>query len=177
MVGEIVCSSRKHVVCYCIVVVVVHQAYIRLSTTHGHITDCKLESGVYAGVYGWWFNVDPSCLGRTIYARQFLGAKPPIQFRHRRAERITQTIYTDSEPPSRMPNLLMPSAKLRTANLPFLRLWCAAVGDRTPASRTPSGRSNHNTTRGRWAGVGIRQKHLVALLATWWKMSVARTIF
>ncbi len=33
---------------------------------------------------------------------------------------ITQIIYTDSEPPSRMPNSLMPSAKLRSANLPFL---------------------------------------------------------
>ncbi len=31
-------------------------------------------------------NVDPSCLGRTIYARQFLGAKPPIQFCHRWSE-------------------------------------------------------------------------------------------
>ncbi len=25
-------------------------AYSRLSTTHGHITDCKLDSVVYAGV-------------------------------------------------------------------------------------------------------------------------------
>ncbi len=31
---------------------------------------------------------------------------------------ITQTIYTDSEPPSRLPNSLMPSAKVRSANLP-----------------------------------------------------------
>ncbi len=54
---------------------------------------------------------------------------------------ITQTIYTDSEPPSRMPNSLMPSAKLRSANFHFLCLWCDAVGDRTPASCTPSGRS------------------------------------
>ncbi len=38
-------------------------------------------------VNAWWFNVDLSCLGRTIYARQFLGAKPPIQVRHRWAER------------------------------------------------------------------------------------------
>ncbi len=28
----------------------VNQAYSRLSTTHGHITDCKLYSVVYAGV-------------------------------------------------------------------------------------------------------------------------------
>ncbi len=28
----------------------VNQAYSRLSTTHGDITDCKLESVVYAGV-------------------------------------------------------------------------------------------------------------------------------
>ncbi len=26
------------------------QVYSRLSTTHGHITDCKLDSVVYAGV-------------------------------------------------------------------------------------------------------------------------------
>ncbi len=37
-------------------------------------------------VYAFWSNVDLSCLGRTIYARQFLGVKPPIQFRHRCAE-------------------------------------------------------------------------------------------
>ncbi len=65
-------------------------------------------------------------------------------------KRITQTIYTDSEQPSRMPNSLMASAKLRSANLPFLRLWCDAVGDRTPASHTPSRRSNHYATRGRY---------------------------
>ncbi len=28
----------------------VNQAYSRLSTTHSHITDCKLDSVVYAGV-------------------------------------------------------------------------------------------------------------------------------
>ncbi len=33
---------------------------------------------------------------------------------------ITQTIYTDSAPPNRMPNSLMPSGKLRSANLPIL---------------------------------------------------------
>ncbi len=27
-----------------------NQAYSRLSTTHGHITDCKFDSVVYAGV-------------------------------------------------------------------------------------------------------------------------------
>ncbi len=35
----------------------------------------------------WWFNVDMSCLGRTVYARQFLGTKLPIQLRHRGTER------------------------------------------------------------------------------------------
>ncbi len=40
-----------------------NQAYSRLSTTHGHITDCKFDSVVYA----WWFSVDLSCLGQTIY--------------------------------------------------------------------------------------------------------------
>ncbi len=38
-----------------VVEVEVNQAYSRLSTTHGHITDCKLDSVVYAGVAccGW----------------------------------------------------------------------------------------------------------------------------
>ena len=58
------------------------QAYSRLSTTHGHTTDYKLDSVVYADVCVR-VNVDLSCFGRTIYARQFLGAKPPIQSRHR----------------------------------------------------------------------------------------------
>ena len=59
------------------------------------------------------------------------------------------TIYTVSEPPSQLSNSLMPSAKPRIANLQFLRLWYDAVGDRTPPSRTPSGRSSHYATRGR----------------------------
>ncbi len=42
---------------------------------------------------------------------------------------VTQTIYTDSEPPSRMPNSLMPSAKLRSAYLAFLRLWSKPATD------------------------------------------------
>ncbi len=95
------------------------------------------------------FNVDLSCLGWTIYARQFW--VPSHRFNSARGEQkeITQTIYTDSEPPSRLPNSLMPSAKLRSANLPFLRLWYDAVGNRTPTSHTPSGRSTHYPTRGR----------------------------
>ena len=39
---------------------------------------------------------------------------------------------TDSEPPSRLPN---PVGRQRQASQ-LLRLWCDAVGDRTPASRT-----------------------------------------
>ncbi len=81
----------------------VNQAYSRLSTTHGQqITDCKLDSVVYTGVYAWWFNVDLSCLGQTIYmyAQQFW--VPSHRFNSATGEQkgITQTIYTDSEPPS-----------------------------------------------------------------------------
>ncbi len=36
----------------------------------------------------------------------------------------------------------------------FLRLWCDAVGDRSPASRTPSGRCNHCATQGRSNVIG-----------------------
>ncbi len=62
---------------------------------------------------------------------------------------ITQTIYTASEPPSRLSNSLMPSDKLRSGNLPVFTYWCDAVGDQTPASRTLSGRSNHYATQER----------------------------
>ncbi len=51
-----------------------NQAYSRLSTTHGHITDCKLDLVVYAGVC-MAITVDLSCLGRTIYARQIFGCQ------------------------------------------------------------------------------------------------------
>ncbi len=86
----------------------VNQAYSRLSTTHGHITDCKLDSVVYAGVCVW-VNVDLSCLGRTIYTRQFLGASHRFNSATGEPKWITQTSYTDSEPPSRLPNSLRKS--------------------------------------------------------------------
>ncbi len=56
-----------------------NQAYSRLSTTHGHITDCKLEPVVYAGVCVvilMW-----TCLvwAERATPDSFFGAKPPIQ--------------------------------------------------------------------------------------------------
>ncbi len=77
----------------------VNQAYSRLSTTHGHITDCKLDSVVYAGVFVWVV-VDLSCLGRTIYARQFFGCQvtdsvPPHVSRK---ESLRPFILTPSRP-------------------------------------------------------------------------------
>ncbi len=100
--------------------------------------DCKLDSVVYVGVCVW-VNVDLSWLGQTIYARHFLGAKPPIQFRYRWAKRwITQTIYTDPERPSRLPKSSMPSTKLRSANLPLstsLVWWRSGIESRPPTPR------------------------------------------
>ena len=93
----------------------------------------------------WWFNVDLSCLGWTIYAPTIFGCQAtesiPLQVSRSEQKGITETIYADSELPSGMPNSLMPSAKLRSVNLLFLRLWWDAVGDRTAAYRTPSGHS------------------------------------
>ncbi len=63
---------------------------------------------------------------------------------------ITQTIYTDSEPPSQMPNSLMPSAKLSSANLPFFTSLVWRGRGSNHGLRTPSGRSNHYATQGRW---------------------------
>ncbi len=96
-----------------------NQAYSRLSTTHGHITDGKLDSGVYAGVCVvilMW-----TCL---VWAEQSTPDNfwvPSHRFSSATGEQrgIIQNIYTDSEPPSRMRNSLMPSAKLRSAILPF----------------------------------------------------------
>ncbi len=70
-------------------------------------------------VYAWWVNVELSCFGRATYARQFWVPSHRFNFATGEQKGITQAIYTDSEPRSRMPNSLMPSAKLRSANLPF----------------------------------------------------------
>ncbi len=122
-------------------------------------------------VYVWWFNVDLFVWAERSTPDNFLGSSHRFNSATGEQKGIIQTIYTDSKPPSWMPNSLMPSAKLRSANLPFLRLFfiyfffiqrhfsnftCDAVGDRTPASRTPSGRSNHCATRGRGHDVGMQ---------------------
>ncbi len=91
--------------------------------------------------------MDLSCLGRTIYARQFWVASHRFNSATGGQKGITQTIYTDSEQPSRMPNSLMPSAKLRSANLLTSLVWC---GRGSNPSRTPKGRTNHYATWGRY---------------------------
>ncbi len=58
------------------------RSYHRLQVRFGGVCRCMQ---VYAGVGG--VNLDLSCLGRMIYARQFLSAKLPTQFLHRRAEK------------------------------------------------------------------------------------------
>ncbi len=52
---------------------------------------------------------------------------------------ITQTIYTDSEPPSRFPNSFMPRAKLRRAKPPIFHIFGvtrSGIEPRPPAPRT-----------------------------------------
>ncbi len=66
---------------------------------------------------------------------------------------ITQAIYSeisDPEPPSRMPNSLMPSAKLRSANLPFLYLFGVTRSGIEP--RPPAPRADVLTTMLRGGG-------------------------
>ncbi len=81
----------------------------RLSATEGHITDCKLDSVVYASVCRCRCgDLDQSCLGWMIYARPFLGCQgndsllPHVSRNH-------WDHYTDSEPASQLPNSLVPS--------------------------------------------------------------------
>ncbi len=110
------------------------RSYHRLQGGFGGVCRCmRVQVG--------WDNLNLFCLGRTTYARQFLGAKPPTQFRHRWEERNHSDHYTDSEPANQFPKPLVPSWEAQTSQ--FLRLWCDAVGDRIPASHTPSGRFNH----------------------------------
>ncbi len=74
----------------------------RLSTTHGHITDCKLDSVVHAGVclvILMW-----TCL---VWAEQSTADNfwvPSHRSNSATGEQkgITQTIYTHSEPPCRL---------------------------------------------------------------------------
>ncbi len=120
------------------------QAYSRLSTTHGHIADWKMVSVVYAGVCVailMW-----TCL---VWAEQSTPDNfwvPSHRFNSATGEQkgITQTIYTDSEPPSRLPNSLMPSAKLRSANLPVFYVF--GVTRSRIESRPPAPRADALTT-------------------------------
>ena len=138
------------------------QAYSRLSTTHrlqvGFGGGCRCMHGELMWTWFVWAEGStPDTFG--VPSHRFNSATGEQEW-------ITQTIYTDSEPPSRLSNSLMPSAKLRNANLPVLRLCCDAVGDRTPSSPTPTERSNHYATRGQspidgqkvWLGVRRRSK-------------------
>ncbi len=114
-----------------------NQAYSRPSTTHGHITDCKLDSVVYQ-VYAcelMW-----TCLAWAEWSTPESFWVPSHRFNSATGEHegITQTIYTDSQPPSRLPNSLMPSAKLRSVDLPgftTLALPRSGTDPRPPAPR------------------------------------------
>ncbi len=98
-----------------------NQAYCRLSTTHGSYHWLQVAFGgvcrCMRGDLMW------TCLVWAERSTPNSFWVPSHRFNSAKGEQkgITQTIYTDSEPPSRMPNSLMPSAKLRSANLPFFR--------------------------------------------------------
>ncbi len=91
----------------------VNHAYSRRSATHGQVGFggmCRYMRGDLM-----W-----TCLVWTERSTPDNFGVPSHRFNSAIGEQkeITQTIYTDSEPPSRMPNSLMPSANLRSANLP-----------------------------------------------------------
>ncbi len=80
----------------------VNQAYSRLSTTHGHITDCKLDSVVYVGVYAC--EIMWTCLVRAerstpdIFACQATDSIPPQVSRKESLRPFTRFILTSSWP-------------------------------------------------------------------------------
>ncbi len=94
--------------------------------------------------------MDLSCLGRTIYARHFWVLSNRFNSATGEQKGITQTIYTDSEPPSRTSNSLMPSAKLRSANLPFFYVFGVTRSGIEP--RPPAPRADALTTMLRGGG-------------------------
>ena len=78
-----------------------NQAYSRLSTAHGHITDCKLDLVVYAGVCVC-VNVDLSCLGPNDLRSTIFGfqATDPIPPQVSRKESLRPIILAPSRPVS-----------------------------------------------------------------------------
>ncbi len=76
-------------------------------------------------VYEWWFNGDLFWGHRSTPDNVWV---PSYQFNSTTGKQkgITQIIYTDSEPSSQMPNSSIPSAKMRSANLPVFTslVWC-----------------------------------------------------
>ena len=103
----------------------------------------------------------------TVFGCQATDSIPPQVSR----KAITRTINTDSEPPSRIPNSLMPSTKLRSANLHFVRLWYDTVGDRIPVSRTPS----PLTTMLRGGGPFVERTQ-TPIEATVWRMATGKKL-
>ncbi len=107
--------------------------------------------------------MDLSCLGRTIYAQQFW--VPSHRFYSATGEQtgITQTIYTDSQPSSRMPTSLMPRAKLRAQTSHFLRLGVTRSGIEP---RPPAPRADDLTTRLRRGGLRGYRGYTYSCLVT-----------
>ena len=60
----------------------VNQAYSQLSTTHGHITDCKLDSVVYACELMWTCLVGPNDRRPTVLRCQATDSIPPHMSRN-----------------------------------------------------------------------------------------------
>ncbi len=85
---------------------------------------------------------------------------------------ITQTIYTDSERPSRIPNSLMPSARLRSANLLFFCVFGVTRLGIEP--RPPVPRGDALTTMLREGG--IRLLELVAIWPLGWHILTHKLI-
>ncbi len=91
------------------------QAYNRLSTTHGHITDCKLASVSCMQVYAWWLNVDLSCLGPNDLRPTVFGCQA-IQFPHvSRKESLIPFILTPSHPVGCLTQYQAPSWEAQTS--------------------------------------------------------------
>ncbi len=79
----------------------------RLSTTHGHITDCKLDSVVYACELMW------TCLVWDEQSTPNNFGVPSHWFNSATGDQkgITQTIYTDSQPDAQLINAMRQAEK------------------------------------------------------------------
>ena len=85
----------------------------------------------------WLFKFGPILFGPNDLRAALFGCQATNSILQQVSRKESLSHYTDCEPASCLPNSLESGAKLRSANLPVLRLWSDAVGDWTRLPPAP----------------------------------------